>query len=140
MHPINNQYGKLGDLPKLRYLFMTPEQLAANGTEAGHQKALFAWAALSGYPELKWMFHIQNASANRSAKVVGVKAGVPDIHLPISKGGYKGLWIELKVGKNKASDKQNEWIDFLRSQGYIVGICYGWEEARDYIIRYIEMK
>jgi hypothetical protein len=43
---------------------VTPEQLA-NGSEAGEQKALFAWAALSGHDELKWMFHIQNASANR---------------------------------------------------------------------------
>ena len=40
----------------------------------------------------------------------GVKAGVPDLHLPVARGGYHGLYIELKVGDNTTTKKQKDWI------------------------------
>ena len=41
---------------------ITPEQLAASGSEDGHQMALFCWAALNTeqYPQLKNLFAIPN--------------------------------------------------------------------------------
>jgi hypothetical protein len=126
---------------------ITPEYLARNNSESGHQKALFLWASLNlyKYPELKWMLHIQNASANKAAKVMGVKAGVPDIFLPIENAVWSGLWIEMKrpkVDKQKAgiiSDEQEEWIAFLRLR-YLVIIAYSWEQARDYLIEYLGVR
>ena len=41
-------------------------------------------------------------------KKEGVKAGVPDIVLPVLRCTYHGLYIELKVGRNKTSLKQKE--------------------------------
>lgn len=125
---------------------ITPEILARTGSEHGHQAALFCQANLHlhQYPDLKWLFHIQNASANRSAKVVGVKAGVPDICLPVRRGAYSGLWIELKrpIGLAKkagiASADQLEWIDHLRLEGYAAMICFGWEAAWINIVRYLK--
>src|SRR6266481_5025104 len=103
---------------------ITPEDLAKSGSEHGAQAAIFCWCSqnLQVYPELKLLFHIQNASANRSAKVVGVKAGVPDLMLPVRRGEFSGLFIELKrpdsVGKRKGkvSDEQKEWKQHLLSQ------------------------
>lgn len=131
---------------------ITPEQLAKSGTEHGAQAALFCWANLNldKYPELKWLFAIPNGFAGVIAKSKmkseGLKSGVPDICLLASRAPYGGkdryaaLWIELKVGKNKASDKQNEWLGQARVCGHGAIVCYGWEHARDTIIQYLEYK
>ena len=124
---------------------ITPEQLAKSGTEHGHQAALFCWIALNvrEYPKLEKLFHIQNASANRSARVVGVKAGVPDLFLPVYNGTYSGLFIELKRPQSEGkkagnlSADQKEWIDDLYSEGFCVIVCYGWEHARNVLIEYL---
>ena len=44
---------------------ITPEQLAASGTEDGHQMAVFCWAAnnYEQYPYLKWLHAIPNGGS-----------------------------------------------------------------------------
>ena len=69
--------------------------------------------------------------------VLGVMAGIPDISLPVPRGGYHGMYIELKVGGNKPSEKQQECIEALRKQGYRVEVCYGWLEAAEVIKDYL---
>lgn len=142
--------------PKLGKI-ISPEQIAASNSEHSHQTALFAWAALSvgKYPQLKYMFAIPNGGLRdmRTAvnlKAEGVKAGVPDIMLPVATAsaslwdetleGYHGLFIEMKVGKNKTSKEQDEYIEYLRSAGYYCVVCYTWNLARDAIIAYLEGK
>ena len=114
-------------------------------TEAQEQRFLFQWAGLAEqqYPELKLLHHIPNGGKRdvRTAanlKKEGVKAGVPDMCLPVARGQYHGLYIELKVGKNKPSIKQKEWIEALKEQGYKVEVCYGWIEAREVIESYLK--
>ena len=68
----------------------------------------------------------------------GVKAGVPDICLPVARNGYHGLYIELKAGKNTATQNQKRWLNFLNSQGYKAVICYGWQTAKDEIVNYLK--
>jgi hypothetical protein len=123
----------------------TPEQIARPGSEAAHQTALFAWAALNVYkwPELAWMFHIPNGGTRNPVeagflKAAGVRAGVPDIFLPVARWGKHGLWIELKVKNNKPRKNQNEWMAMLVHLGYAGVTAYSWSEASDYIIRYLE--
>lgn len=113
--------------------------------EDNEQITLFRWAQfLSGkYPELGLMFHIPNGGKRdvREAarfKSMGVKAGVPDIFLPLARGSYHGLFIELKAAGGKPSEKQKECIEFLKTQGYRVEICYGWENASKVITEYLE--
>lgn len=115
--------------------------------EANEQEALFRWArfARCTYPELDLLYHIPNGgSRNRleaaNLKRQGVKAGVPDLCLPVARGKYHGLYIEMKYGKNKTSDKQNEWISALTVQGYAAAVCYGWEEAQRLITKYLNLK
>jgi hypothetical protein len=132
---------------------MTPEQLAKCNSEHAHQVALFAWAALNfpKYPELHLMFAIPNGG-ERDVRVAsnlraeGVKAGVPDIFLPVSRGGFHGLFIELKrpttQGKKRGNTtkEQDQWMAALYANHYATRVCIGWEQARDTIIQYMELK
>lgn len=113
-------------------------------SESQEQKALFQWAGLAQqkYPELKLLHHIPNGGIRdiRTAanlKREGVKRGVPDICLPVSRGKYHGLYIEMKAGKNKTSKEQKEWINSLQEEGYAACVCYGWLEAREVIEKYL---
>lgn len=126
---------------------MTPEQLAKSGTEDAEQMAVFAWAATSKLPNIKWMHAIPNggkrdARTGAKMKATGVKPGVPDIHLPLPLRGFAGLYIELKrrktdlQAKGTIAKEQREWHEYLTSVGYRVAVCYGWEEARDVILSY----
>lgn len=130
---------------------MTPEQLAANGTEDGHQAALFCWAQknASVYPGIEKMFAIPNGGARDSRtgarlKMTGVKPGVPDIFLPVPKGRFAGLFIEMKKPKDSTAKvragtvrkEQVEYIEFLRSMHYCVAVCYTWETATETIQHY----
>lgn len=51
-------------------------------------------------------------------KAEGVRGGVLDLALPVPRGIYHGAFIEMKVGYNKPSDKQDAFIEFLRASGY----------------------
>lgn len=114
--------------------------------EAEHQTALFQWAELMAgvYPELAWMFHVPNGGKRDRVtaarlKAEGVKAGVPDIVLPVPRGKYHGLWIELKTDGGKPSKDQRDWMDYLNSMGYCALLCYGWQTAREEIELYLKL-
>lgn len=115
--------------------------------ESNEQEALFRWAAFARgkYPELDLLYHIPNGgSRNRleaaNLKRQGVKAGVPDLCLPVARGKYHGLYIEMKYGKNKTSENQNIWLKALAAQGYASAVCYGWQEAQELITKYLELR
>lgn len=72
-------------------------------TEAQEQMTLFSWAAMQSgkYPELNLLYHVPNGGSRHKAeagrlRAEGVKAGVPDLCLPVARGQYHGLYIELK--------------------------------------------
>lgn len=124
---------------------MQPEQIAKE-SEDSHQIALLCWCNLAdtkaSYPQLKWLFHVPNGGARDKRegakfKAMGVKRGVPDLHLIWTVGFYKGLIIELKNDKGVLSVEQSEWLAHYYSQGYKSVVCYGWESARDAIIIYL---
>ena len=114
-------------------------------TEAQEQEAVIRWAAMSTgmYPELKLLFHIPNGgSRNRieaaHLKKLGVKAGVPDLFLPVARGAYHGLFIEMKREKGgRVSEDQDAWLLALSSQGYATFVANGFEEARQMLEEYL---
>ncbi len=123
---------------------MTPDQLAASGSEHGAQAALFCWAAMNfkRYPQLKLMFAIPNGEARSIAtgarlKAAGVKAGVPDIFLPVVTARSPGLYLELKRRGGTISKVQCWWLYELQQAGYRVEVCYGWQEAVKVIEEYL---
>ena len=115
-------------------------------TEAQEQATLFQWAGLmiGTYPELKLLHHIPNGGSRDVREAVnlkrqGVRAGVPDICLPVPRGGYHGLYIELKRTKGgRISVDQKTMMLALRDQGYEAVVCYGWEDATNVIMKYLE--
>lgn len=116
-----------------------------NQWEAAEQTALFRWASLmSGqFPEIEMLYHIPNGGSRNKIEAAhlkqqGVKAGVPDLCLPVARGEYHGLYIELKYGKNKPTENQKRWINLLRSQNYKAEVAYGWEEASGIILEYLK--
>lgn len=113
--------------------------------ESVEQSHLFEWVARVGdskYPELAWLYHIPNGGSRHpkeayNLKLQGVKAGVPDISLPVARGGFHGLFIEMKVGKNKPTAHQKEWLKALDNEGYRVEVCYSFEQAKDVLEDYL---
>lgn len=115
--------------------------------ENAEQEALFQWAAynVGRFPELRLMYHIPNGGKRNKAEAAnlkrqGVKAGVPDIHLPVARGVYHSLYIEMKAGNNTATEKQLSWIADLAEQGNATVVCYGWKAASAVIEKYMSLE
>ena len=131
---------------------ITPDMLARSGSEDGEQAALMQQCALHVgiYPELKWLYHIPNgggrgsdkaeASKNGAAmKRLGTKKGVLDLHLPVPKGNFACLYIEMKKrdGRGELSPEQIEFINFVSGQHAAVAICDTWRDAWHTIEQYL---
>lgn len=112
-------------------------------TESMEQQTLFEWAAWAApqFPGLNLMFHIPNGGARSKSeagrfKAEGVKAGVPDVCLPVVRGRWHGLYIEMKRVGGRVEPEQQEYINQLQKQGYCAVVCFGFEEARAVIENY----
>lgn len=114
--------------------------------EREEQTAIFRWVqvAKGRYPELTLLYHVANEAGSRGRremamlKAEGVRAGVPDLCLPVARGGFHGLYIELKRQRGgKVSEIQQAWIDALLAQGYAVRVCRGAEEAIQTLENYL---
>lgn len=111
--------------------------------EALEQSKLFLMTRYM--PKFRYLFHIPNGGSRnfleaKNLKMQGVKAGVPDLFLPLPNKNHHGLFIEMKYGKNKPTPYQKEWIDYLNSVGYLAVVCYGAEEALDILNKYVADK
>ena len=100
---------------------------------------------LGKYPELRLIHHIPNGGRRTKPeaarfKMMGVKAGVPDLCLPVPVSDKHGLYIELKAGRNTVTNEQRDWLRDLYNKGYAVAVCYGWEMAAAYILGYLNNK
>lgn len=114
--------------------------------EEVEQTCLFRWAAysLGAHPELRLLHAIPNGGKRSKSeaarmKAAGVKAGVPDMFLPVARGGSHGLYIELKrIKGGRVSAEQLAWMEELTREGYTCAVCHGWEEARKVIQTYLK--
>lgn len=145
------------DSPKKGKL-ITPEQLAASGSEDGEQAALFCWAAMNeaNYPALKWLHAIPNGGSRHIAtatKLVatGSRSGVWDVFLPLPiqtewAKQYAGCYIEMKIEKRRnqkdggLSKDQVEFGKYAEKMGYYCKVCYNWKEAVEILTKYLEYK
>jgi len=105
------------------------------------QKALFQWATVKG-GKLLLLYAIPNGGHRHKAvaaklKAEGVRAGVPDMCLPVARKGYHALYIELKAGKNKPTQSQKVWLEALEREGNKAVCCTGWLEAKAIIEDYL---
>ena len=115
-------------------------------TEAQEQTWLFQWARMQSgtIKELSMLYHIPNGGSRHRLEAIhlkqqGVQAGVPDLCLPVARGGCHSLYIELKRTKGgRISREQTEWMEALMQQGHMVAVCQGWEMASEVILRYLK--
>lgn len=100
-----------------------------NHPENQEQQALFAWAKYTQrpHPSLELLYHIPNGGKRDKAEAArlkreGVKAGVPNLCLPMAQDRYYDLYIELKAGKNTATPLQRQWITALSREDYAAAV------------------
>lgn len=117
--------------------------------ETQHQINVIKWSQQphirSRWPELAMLFHIKNETTEGAQRVavdraMGVKKGVPDLFLPVARGQYHGLFIELKNETGCANDAQEWWGAKLTENGYFWEVCHGWESATRVIEWYLNLK
>jgi len=130
--------------------------------ESALQVQVFAWAKINEarYPELAALYAIPNfgkIQRGRSFDVQiaqrlkeGMRPGVPDIHLPVARGGYIGLWIEMKrqqvrinktkpptLTRTKPTAEQLAWHGRLKALGHHVAVCWTAEQAQEVLELYL---
>lgn len=106
--------------------------------EYKHQQAVIKWSqqpsVRAQWPELALLYHVKNETKGGAAQVamdkaMGVKKGVPDLCLPVPRGKYHGLYIELKAEGGRTTQAQNWWGEQLSGQGYRWEVCREWTGA-----------
>ena len=107
--------------------------------ETDEQQAVVQWCFYNRI----LIFAIPNGGKRNKAEAVklkreGVKAGVPDLCVPVARRGYHGLFIEMKYGKNTTTEKQEEWLEVLNREGYLAKVCHGYAEAVELLKYYFE--
>lgn len=112
--------------------------------EFAMQSALFAWARLAAkaYPGLDLLSCSLNgvkltAAQAGKAKAAGMLKGEFDIKLPVARGGYHGLIIEMKAGRNKPTTEQIWYGKRMVEEGWKALVCWDWEAAKEEIISYL---
>lgn len=113
-----------------------------NPLESKEQEEFAAWCDKKG---LLWA-HIPNerkATVRVLAELErqGLKKGFPDNFIAEPNGKYSGLFIELKRAKkclSRVSKEQKEWIKALNAKGYAACVCYGAENAKKAVIKYLQ--
>ena len=99
-------------------------------SEDAEQEAVVEYCDLLHIP----IVHIPNEgkrSLSYAARMkrMGLRSGFPDLLVPLTRGGYHGLFIEMKYGKNKTTKEQKEWLERLSAEGYACAVCYNAAEA-----------
>lgn len=120
--------------------------------ESQIQQAIIRWRDYNKGldPDLKWLHAVPNGGGRSKAqagilKAEGVTKGVWDLSLPVLRGQYTGLVIELKKpglrGHKNAglTDEQVEYGEHQRAQGRLTAIHDDAAEAIATIRHYLAM-
>lgn len=115
--------------------------------EGLEQAALMAELRLRLPEVADLIYHVPNGGHRVKAvaaklKAQGVKAGIPDLVLPMARGGYFGLYIEFKATPPydaAISASQHERIRKISNQGYLVIVCRGHFDAMEQIRAYLRL-
>jgi hypothetical protein len=71
-------------------------------------------------------------------KYLGAKAGVPDLLIFKPNKTYCGLALELKVGYNKPTKLQKEWLKNLEDNNWLALCLNNYEEIVETIDKYLK--
>lgn len=113
--------------------------------EGLEQASLMREVALRYPAAAKLIYHVPNGGHRHKLVAIklkeqGVKAGVPDLVLPMARGGHFGLYIEFKAKPPfdaAVSPSQDAYIQALLNQGYLAIVCRGSIDALETIRAYL---
>lgn len=114
-------------------------------SEHDEQAAVIQWARMHPDPRLHTLlFAIPNGGQRhpgtaRKLRAEGVVRGIPDLFLAIAVSDYHGLFIEMKFGKNRPTEDQEDRMTELMLENYFCGVCYSADEAICMIEFYLRM-
>lgn len=118
-------------------------------SEHEEQADVIAWARLreAAWPWLALLYAVPNfarVSKQYGARMAreGKKAGVPDLCLPAPRGGYAGLYVEMKRADGSlpdVSDEQRAWIAGLKEQGYATAVAFGAQAGIELLAAYCRL-
>jgi hypothetical protein len=91
----------------------------------------------SWYPNVIY-YHVPNEKA-KTIVPEGVKKGVADCIIDEPMGIYSGLRLELKTEKGTLTSHQKKFGEMWISKGYHWEVCYGLEQAKDAVKRYMSL-
>jgi hypothetical protein len=118
-------------------------------TENQEQRALVKW--IRTQPKFDNVLIKLNNEGKRTAaqgwhlKLMGMCTGASDLFLAFPTPEFHGLWLEIKQNrKYQPSEKskptwigQEKFLKKMISMGYDGHFCYGWEDGKRVIERYV---
>jgi hypothetical protein len=117
--------------------FVVRDEPVRDNTESKDQQALIKWWAdnhrFFGMPErLLMAFPLQGARTPQNGarmKAEGMRAGTCDLFLARARGGFNGLWIEMKTAKGVISAEQLDMLRDLNLENYSTAVCRSTDDA-----------
>ncbi|WBF05251.1 hypothetical protein [Burkholderia phage CSP3] len=112
------------------------------------QKALFEWARMPAVVRTMPGIDLLEGSMNGvkltaaqagKAKAAGMLKGSHDVRLPVARGCWIGLSIELKHGDNTPTDEQLAIGARLEAEGWRVHFVWDWLDAVKIITEYLSL-
>lgn len=101
----------------------------------------WAWSHLDEWPALEYLHsHPNEGRRNRTRGwiAMGIRAGIPDLVLPVASGAYAGLYLELKAGDNDLTVEQYTTMQWLMDAGNAVEIAWTAEQAIWALTHYLD--
>lgn len=114
--------------------------------ESDVQREIIQWSNIYKYknnPLSMYIHHSPNGGSRNiieavKFKLMGVRAGYPDLIIDIAKGGYHGMRVELKrYEEEKTSPNQKIALRLLLEEGYYVVVANSFDEATVEIDNYV---
>lgn len=122
-------------------VMVTKKKPATHPSEDQEQIAVVDWCTAMRIP----VAHIPNEgkrSPQRGAlmKRMGLQKGFPDLFVPLPRGGFHGLFVEMKAICGTCTKEQREWLAELNQYGYAVCVAHGATAAIEKIRKYVRLQ
>lgn len=79
-----------------------------------------------------------SVGTGKKMKMMGYRAGCPDLLIFAPRNGFHGLFIELKREGGACSSEQKEFIMRANLAGYHAEFAFGYKDACDKIEKYMK--
>ena len=113
-------------------------------SEHQEAKALMKWRdhMIGKMPELAALYAVPNGGnrdivAASKLKAEGTMPGVADYHLPVARGKYHSLYVELKTETGRQSKAQKDFEALVTSHGNAYVVAHGWGKAGAALLQYL---